>query len=144
MSTQSVLSDLADHGAPQELLESCDSRVSPEGRPILIESLEASDRFRRDTGFGRIFHWGKISYREMSDVDSLHILIDGDRVSAHLDEVSPLRRKPDGTIGYSLRRIMAHNRSGFVADVSRRLRGQHGQQRCNLSCEVVWVDEEDQ
>ncbi len=30
----------------------------------------------------------------------------------------------------------------MVADLGRRLRGVHGQERCNLECEAVWVDDE--
>ncbi len=116
--------------------------LSPAERPVLIGSLEASDRFHRDTGLGKIFHPGKISFREVSEVDSLHILIDGNRISAHVDDISPLRRRPDGSIGYSLFRVLAHNLSGFCADVVRFVRGQSGEQRCNLECEVVWVDDD--
>ncbi|MDP8987288.1 MAG: hypothetical protein M3N11_02955 [Actinomycetota bacterium] len=116
--------------------------LSPTERPALIGALETSDRFHRDTTPGRIFHPRKISFREISAVDSLHIVIDGNRVSAHVDEISPLRRRPDGSIGYSPWRILAHNLSGACADVARFLRGQHGAQRCNLECEVVWIDDD--
>jgi hypothetical protein len=124
---------------PGELVDGSEGEVAPEHRPVLLASLESSDRFRRDRGIGNIFHAGKISYREATIVDSLHIVIDGNRVSAHVDEISPLRRKRDGTFGYSPVRILAHNLSGIVADVSRRVRGRHGQQRCNLECAAVWM-----
>jgi hypothetical protein len=42
----------------------------------------------------------------VSAVDSLHVIIDGNRVSAHVDDISPLRRRRDGSIGYSLPRIL--------------------------------------
>lgn len=116
--------------------------LSPAQRPVLIGSLEASDRFHRDTGLGKVFHPGKVSFREVSAVDSLHILIDGNRVSAHVDEISPLRQRPDGSISYSLSRVLAHNLSGAWAHVVRVLRGSNGEQRCNLECEVVWVDDD--
>ena len=116
--------------------------LSPAERPVLIGSLENSDRFHRDTGLGKIFHPGKISFREVSAVDSLHILIDGNRISAHVDDISPLRRRPDGSIGYSLFRVMAHNVAGACAHAARVVRGQNGEQRCNLECEVVWVDDD--
>ncbi len=116
--------------------------LSPTERPVLIGSLEASDRFHRDTGLGKVFHPGKVSFREVSAVDSLHLLIDGDRISAHVDEISPLRRRPDGSISYSLSRVLAHNLSGAWAHVVRVLRGANGEQRCNLQCEVVWIDDD--
>jgi hypothetical protein len=114
--------------------------LPPTERPVLIGALEGSDRFRRDTGLGNIFHPGKVSFREVSVVDSLHIIIDGNRVTAHVDEISPLRRRPDGSFSYSLLRVLAHNLSGAGADLARLLRGAHGEQRCNLECEAVWID----
>ena len=118
-----------------------DAALPPTERPVLISALDASDRFRRDTGLGNMFHRGKISFREVSPDDSLHIIIDGNRVSAHVDEISPLQRRPDGSVRYSALRVLAHNLSGACADVARRLRGAHGEQRCNLECEAVWVDD---
>lgn len=108
----------------------------------LIRSLEASERFRRDGRLGGIFHPGRVSYRELSPRDSLHIIVDGNRVSAHVDEVCPLRRGRGGVVRYSWLRVVAHNLSGAVADIGRRLHGVHGEQRCNLGCEVVWVDDQ--
>ncbi|MEJ7766027.1 MAG: hypothetical protein WKF86_11065 [Acidimicrobiales bacterium] len=67
----------------------------------LIKALEASDRFRRDNGLGRIFHPGKISYREVSPTNSLHVILGRKRISAHVDDVCPLRCNPDGTASYS-------------------------------------------
>jgi hypothetical protein len=119
-----------------------DADLSPTEQPALIGALEASDRFHRDSGLGNLFHSGKISFRELTVRDSLHIIIEGKRVSAHLDEISPLQRRSDGSIGYSVFRVLAHNVSGACADLARRLRGAHGQQRCNLECEVVWIDDD--
>ncbi|MDQ6728216.1 MAG: hypothetical protein M3066_18955 [Actinomycetota bacterium] len=110
--------------------------------PDLIRALEADRRFRRDSRLGAILHPGKISFREVSPTDSLHILIKGDRVSAHVDEVSPLIVGADGTCRYSWGRIIAHNVVLAAADVARRIRHQVGPQRCNLRCEAEWVDEE--
>lgn len=118
-------------------------RVPTAAEPLsLYRALEASDRFHRDTRVGGIFHHGKISFREVSPTDSLHVILDGDRVSVHIDEVSPLRCGPDGSFRYSWGRVVAHNLAGGVADVGRRLRGVQGHQRCNLHCEAVWVDDE--
>ena len=109
----------------------------------LIKALEASDRFRRDNGLGRIFHPGKVSYREVSPTNSLHVILGRKRISAHVDDVCPLRCNPDGTASYSWAPVIRHNVAGLVADINRRVRGLHGQQRCNLVCETVWVDDED-
>lgn len=108
----------------------------------LLKSLEANPDFRRDSLLGGIFHPGKISYRETSPTDSMHILIDGDRVSAHIDEVSPLRVLPDGSSRYAWGRVLAHNVLVVLADAARRLRGLNGQQRCDLRCQTEWFDDE--
>ena len=109
----------------------------------LFRALERSDRFRRDTRLGGIFHTGKISFRELTPTDSLHIVIDGTRVSAHVDEISPLDFCEDGSVRYSLGRVLAHNVSVARGDLMRRLAGTHGAQRCNMACEVVWVDDDE-
>jgi len=109
----------------------------------LFRALEQSDRFRRDTRLGGIFHTGKISFRELTPTDSLHIIIDGTRVSAHVDEISPLDFCEDGSVRYSLGRVLAHNLSVARADLIRRLQGTAGHQRCNMACEVVWVDDDE-
>ena len=109
----------------------------------LLKALETDRRFRRDSVLGGIFHPGKISYREVSANDSLHILIDGNKVSAHVDDVSPLRVRADGSSRYAWGRVVAHNLLVLIEDAARRLRGVHGAQRCNLNCEVEWFDDED-
>jgi hypothetical protein len=108
----------------------------------LLRTLEGDGRFRRDSWLGGIFHPGTISYREVSATESLHILVDGPHVSAHVDEVSPLATRADGTIRYAWGRVLAHNVTVVVADVVRRLRRRSGENRCNLHCDAVWVDEE--
>ena len=108
-----------------------------------LKALEANERFRRDSVLGGIFHPGKISYREVSPTESLHILIDGDNVSAHVDDVSPLRVGPDGSSRYAWGRVVAHNVLVLLGDAARRLRGLHGAQRCDLHCDVEWVDDGD-
>lgn len=114
-----------------EHMETCD----------LLKSLEADPRFRRDSLLGGIFHLGRASYREVSTTDSLHIVILGDQVSAHVDEVSPLRIRPDGSTRYAWSRVLAHNLLVLIGDAARRLRGRHGEQRCNLHCEVEWFED---
>ncbi|HET9441672.1 MAG TPA: hypothetical protein VFO65_00020 [Acidimicrobiales bacterium] len=109
----------------------------------LVRSLEANSRFRRDTTLGGILHRGKISFREISPVDSLHVTIKGNRVSAHVDRICPLSfRERTWARQYSLARVVAHNVVGLVGDVGRRLRRIGGAHRCQLECEVVWVDDE--
>ncbi len=117
--------DVADHLAPSDL----------------VTALEADPRYRRDSVLGGIFHPGRISFREISPVDSVHIVIRGDRVSVHVDDVSPLVIRTDGSSGYAWGRVVAHNVAVLVADVSRRARGLSGLQRCNLRCEAVDDDE---
>jgi len=104
-------------------------------------ALERSERFHRDSLIGGMFHWGKASFRELAPTDAVHITIDGNRISAHVDDVSPVKRGADGRTRYSAPRVVAHNLFGLATDVVRRVRGQHGEQRCNLECEIVWVDE---
>ena len=108
----------------------------------LLKALEANPRFRRDSLLGGVFHPGAISYREMSATDSLHILVSGDRVSAHVDEISPLVVRADGSCRYAWGRVVAHNVLVMIGDVARRARGQHGRQRCNLRCEVEWKNDD--
>ncbi len=120
--------------APDMSLAPCD----------LLKALEANPRFRRDSLLGGIFHLGKTSYREISPTDSLHIVIDGERVSAHVDEVSPLRLRADGSSRYAWGRVMTHNLLAVAADAARRVRRQHGAQRCDLHCQVEWFDGEDE
>ena len=109
----------------------------------LLKALEANRRFRRDSVLGGIFHPGKISYREVSPTDSLHILIDGDTISAHVDDVSPLRVQADGSSRYAWGRVVAHNLLVLIGDATRRVRGLHGAQRCHLHCDVEWYDDGD-
>jgi len=72
---------------------------------------------------------------------SLHIIIGDNSVTAHVDEVSPLRCTTEGATGYSAAPVLAHNLSGFLASLGRRLPGVHGSHRCTLGCEMVWVDD---
>ena len=141
-------STLAPRARLERLLSRCRETVLPpveedgEAAAKLIEALDASTRFRRDGRLGRIFHPGKVSYRELSPTNSLHVIVGGGRISAHLDDVSPLRCNPDGSAHYSWVPVVRHNIAGMLADAGRRSRGLHGQERCNLECETVWVDDQ--
>jgi hypothetical protein len=118
-------------GAGAEVVAGCD----------LIRALEADERFRRDTLLGGVFHPGRICFREISPTDSLHVVIRGDRVSAHVDEISPLVIRPDGSHRYVWGRVMAHNLLVLLGDVARRVRGHEDRQRCDLRCRAEWVDD---
>lgn len=109
----------------------------------LVKALESNDRFHKDGFLSGIFHPGRISFRELSPRDSLHIVIDDGHVSAHVDEVCPIRCHPGAVVKFTWSQVLAHNYAGLSADLRRRFKGLHGQQRCNLGCEVVWVDDED-
>jgi NRPS condensation-like uncharacterized protein len=96
--------------------------------------LVSSGRFHRDSGLGRIYHPGSISLRENAATDSLHVVISGDHISAHVDRVSPLGEQP----GYSLRRAALHNVVGAAQDLVRLLRGRKGDHRSHLDCAWIW------
>ncbi len=120
------------------------SSTAPTDEPGLFQQLEASGRFRRDTPLGGILHRGKLSFREVSPNDSLHVVIDGNRMSVHVDQVCPLDCEAEGPTRYSLIRVLAHNLSDVATSLGRRLQGGHGRHHCQLECEVVWVDDEDE
>ena len=69
-------------------------------------------------------------------------MIVGDQVSAHVDEVSPLRIRSDGSSRYAWGQVLAHNLLVLVSDAARRVRGRNGEQRCNLHCEVEWFEDD--
>lgn len=103
----------------------------------VLSHLESCGRFSRDSGFGGLFHPGMASFREQVPVNSLHVLIDGERISAHVDRVSPLGMRDRRRARYSLRRAVAHNVAGMAHDLTRLARGRQGDHRCELNCE--WV-----
>lgn len=108
----------------------------------LIEFLEASDRFHRDNGLGGILHPGTISYRESVTHHSVHILIRGNRVSAHVDRYSPLTITRTGTTRYSLPRALAHNLAHLGEEFVRVLSGRRGEHRCVMDCQRIEVNDE--
>ncbi len=84
-----------------------------------VQAVEATGRFRRDTRIGAIYHPGRMSFREVTAGTSLHITVAGERVTVHVDRVSPLApTQPDERCRYSLGRIAAHNLSGIAADIA--------------------------
>jgi NRPS condensation-like uncharacterized protein len=103
----------------------------------LLHHLDVSGRFHRDSPIGRLFHRGMVSLRENVASDSLHISVEGNRVTAHIDEVSPLDVESHSPSGYSLRRALMHNLAGMAGDLVSLLRGRQGDHRSVLDCE--WV-----
>ena len=120
----------------------------PEGAPpkaptiadpvAFFRRMVSSGRFHRDSGFGRIYHPGSISLRENAPTDSLHIVIHGDHISAHVDRVSPLGAGAGDSTRYSLRAAAAHNVVGAAQDFVRLLRGRKGDHRSHLDCAWMW------
>jgi NRPS condensation-like uncharacterized protein len=106
----------------------------------LLAHLDLSGHFHRDGRIGRVFHRGMVSLRENVETESLHVAIDGNRVSAHVDEASPLDVRSDRSSGYSVRRALVHNLAGMAQDVMSLLRGRQGDHRCVLNCE--WASRE--
>jgi hypothetical protein len=101
----------------------------------LLAHLDQSGHFHRDGRLGRAFHRGMVSLRENVETESLHVSIDGNRVSAHVDEASPLDVRSDRSSGYSVRRALVHNLAGMAQDALSLLRGRQGDHRCVLNCE---------
>lgn len=102
----------------------------------LARHLDANDRFHRDSVIGRILHPGTISFRERVDENSVHILIEGTKVSAHVDRYAPLTLSK-GSPRYSLWRAVVHNLAHLGEDAVRLVTGRRGEHRCVLDCERV-------
>lgn len=119
-----------------------DASVSTTGDPVgLVQHLEADERFHRDSLLGRILHPGTISFRERVREHSLHFLITGNRVSAHVDRYAPLTMTLASS-RYSLWRAAAHNLAHLGEDVVRLLSGRRGEHRCVLQCRRVDLGDE--
>lgn len=108
----------------------------------VFHALDATGRFRRDTPLGAILHPGRLSFREVAHHDSLHVVVDGSRISVHVDQICPIDCAADGPTRYPLARVLAHNLADVAAGLVRRVRGRHRPGRCNLECEAVWEDDE--
>jgi NRPS condensation-like uncharacterized protein len=110
----------------------------PVADPVaLLRHLDVSGRFHRDGRLGRVFHRGMVSLRENVAINSLHVVVDDNRVAAHVDRVSPLTVRSDGQSGYSVRQALVHNVAGMIGDLGWMLRGRQGDHRCELNCE--WI-----
>lgn len=118
-------------------VQSVEQSVSVTADPVgLVRHLEANERFHRDGVAGRILHPGTISFRERVLENSLHILIVGDQVSAHVDRYAPLTLTRSGS-RYSFWRAAAHNAAHLAEDFVRLLTGSRGEHRCVLECRRV-------
>jgi hypothetical protein len=132
---QDRLEDGRDAPADPEPVQTGDPTM---GDPAaLLRHLDASGHFHRDSRLGRLYHRGMVSLRENVPTESLHVSVDGNRVTAHVDEVSPLEVRSQGRSRYSLGRTLAHNLVGMTQDLLWLLRGREGDHRSELNCE--WV-----
>ena len=107
--------------------------------------LQTTGRFVRDSRLGGVFHAGKVSLREDSPKEGLHVSLGPDnRVSVHIDRFSPLGKHRAGRRrGYSVHRVILHN-VGIVVDyVTLFFHRRFGEQRCELTCEQLCADDHD-
>ncbi len=105
----------------------------------VFSQLDAGGRFHRDSALGRIFHPGAVSFREISPTDSLHVsVLPGNRVSVHVDRVSPLVVRAN-RCRYSVVRAVAHNLAVAVEAVAGFVLRRPCRPRCQFDCEIVWV-----
>ena len=110
----------------------------------LFGALDAGGRFFRDNALGRIFHPGSVSFREISTSDSLHVaVLPGNRVSVHVDRVSPLLVRTDGRCRYSLIRTLLHNLGVAGETVVGIVLGRPPPASCQAGCEIGWVPDEE-
>ena len=104
----------------------------------LFSELDHTGTFHRDTAVGRIFHPGTASFREITPSDSVHIAVSpGNRVSVHVDRLSPLAIRAGRDCRYSLVRAIAHNVVHAVEAVGRVCRRERAGHRCQLECEAA-------
>lgn len=106
----------------------------------LLQHLDDSGHFHRDSRAGRMYHPGMVSLREDVPTDSLHVSVDDNRLKAHVDHASPLLVQSNGQSRYSVPRALLHNLAGMANDALSVARGRQGDHACELDCE--WVSEE--
>ena len=138
---QDRLEDAED--SPAEEAKAVDAAHEPSIRdPVaLLHHLDVSGHFHRDGPVGRLYHVGQVSLRENEPNDSLHVAVDGNRMSAHVDKVSPLKSDARGRSRYSMTRAVLHNVAGAAHDAITLLRGRQGDHLCRLDCE--WLTDDD-
>ncbi len=107
----------------------------------LFQNLAADGRFRRDSRWGRVLHPRTVSYREARATDSVHLVVNDDKVSVHIDRFSPLAvQGATSWRRYAPLRMLAHGLVDVVGEATSVLRGQHAHH--DLLCERVWVDDD--
>lgn len=106
----------------------------------LFRDLEARGQLRRDTGIGRIYHPGAVSYREAVPENALHVIVRGDHVAAHIDRVSPIEFPKERPARYSIWRTAVHNLAGMAEGTVRALGARRLKSRCGPAGEWVEVD----
>ncbi len=109
-----------------------------DGHRLLFTDLDGRAPFHRDTALGRVFHPGTVSFREIATSDSLHITVSPqNRVSVHVDRLSPLAVRPGRPCRYSVLRAVAHNVAHVFEALALICRRRAAQHRCELDCEVL-------
>ncbi|MGH9280319.1 MAG: hypothetical protein ACRD12_19745 [Acidimicrobiales bacterium] len=112
-------------------------------RAGLLQGLDGHAQFHRDNALGRIFHPGTRSYRQRSALDSVHLAVHPDnRVSVHVDRVSPLVVRTGRRCRYSVVRALVHNVVAAAEAVGHLAGRRWGRQRCELDCKIVWVPDD--
>jgi len=108
----------------------------------LFQNLATDGRFRRDSWWGRVLHPRTVSYREARATDSVHLVVNDDKVSVHIDRFSPLAVQ-GGTSWrrYAPLRMLVHALVDVGGEASNLVRGRH-QHLHDLTCERVWVDDD--
>lgn len=102
----------------------------------LLDHLRGTGRFCRDTVLGGMLHWGEVSLRETSHENSLHVTLSGNRLTAHIDRLSPLVHEHSSWIArYSVTRSVAHTLAHLLDAAGRLLHGRGGEHRLDLTCE---------
>lgn len=119
-------------------------KIGPRGRSAqfvtgqadaLADKLMATDRFCVDSTLGRILHPGAYALRELSNRESLHLSFYRDRMTAHLDRLSPLSgtdSEGNGHCTYSAPRIAIHILGRLGAGLARGL--QAGWVELDMAC----------
>jgi len=108
----------------------------------LFQNLATDGRFRRDSWWGRVLHPRTVSYREARATDSVHLVVNDDKVSVHIDRFSPLAVQ-GGTSWrrYAPLRMLVHAVVDVAGEASNLVRGRH-EHLHDLTCERVWVDDD--
>ena len=99
-----------------------------------LYALQKVGRLCVDSRSGKILHPGAHALRELSNRESLHVAVYGNRVRAHLDRISPLAgtNPNNGQCRYSALRVAAHVTGHLGARLVWGLKG--GWIRLDIAC----------